>query len=64
VRVKYRISGHLYDAFFKYHLAPKLSDFLVEERRREAVRNSRKQARWVEITANQRTTEDSQVSVF
>jgi hypothetical protein len=35
----------MYDDFFKYHLGPKLSDFLVEERRREATKNARKQAK-------------------
>jgi hypothetical protein len=45
VRTKYRLSSHMYDDFFKYHLGPKLSDFLVEERRREATKNARKQAK-------------------
>ncbi|CAF2069972.1 unnamed protein product [Rotaria magnacalcarata] len=45
VRVKYRLSKHLYDDFFKYHLRPKLSDFLVEERRRESNKIVRNQAK-------------------
>ncbi|CAM4777267.1 unnamed protein product [Rotaria magnacalcarata] len=47
VRVKYRLSKHLYDDFFKYHLRPKLSDFLVEERRRESNKIVRNQAKSV-----------------
>ncbi|CAF5072443.1 unnamed protein product, partial [Rotaria magnacalcarata] len=47
VRVKYRLSKHLYDNFFKYHLRPKLSDFLVEERRRESNKIARNQAKSV-----------------
>ena len=35
----------MYDDFFKYHLGPKLGDFLVEERRRENVKSIRQQAR-------------------
>jgi hypothetical protein len=45
VRVKYRLASHLCDDFFKFHLGPKLCDFLVEERRRESVKNARKQAK-------------------
>jgi len=45
VRVKYRLAAHMYGDFFKYHLGPKLSDFLVEERRRETNKNARKQAK-------------------
>jgi hypothetical protein len=50
VRVKYRLALHLYDDFFRYHLGPKLGDFLVEERRREHVRNIRKQAKLAQST--------------
>ncbi|CAF4271958.1 unnamed protein product, partial [Adineta steineri] len=35
VRGKYRLASHFYGDFFKYHLGPKLSDFLIEERRRD-----------------------------
>jgi hypothetical protein len=45
VRVKYRLASHLYDDFFKFHLGPKLGDFLVEERRHDSVKNARKQAK-------------------
>ncbi|CAF1109136.1 unnamed protein product [Rotaria sordida] len=45
VRVKYRLATHLYDGFFKYHLGPKLSDFLVEERRRDSIKIARNQAK-------------------
>lgn len=49
VRSKYRLASHLFDDFFKYHLGPKLSDFLVEERRREATTAVRRQARVAEV---------------
>ncbi|CAF2986500.1 unnamed protein product, partial [Rotaria sp. Silwood2] len=45
VRVKYRLATHLYDDFFKYHAGSKLSDFLVEERRRDSVKIVQKQAK-------------------
>jgi hypothetical protein len=43
VQMKYRLASHLYGDFFKYQLGPKLSDFLMEERRREK-KKSQKQA--------------------
>ena len=49
MRAKYHLASYLYDDFFKYHLSPKLGDFLVEERRREAVRQVRRQAKTVMI---------------
>ncbi|CAF1134088.1 unnamed protein product [Adineta steineri] len=56
VRVKYRLGSHLYDDFFKYQLRPKLSDFLVEERRRESLKNARQQAKLaLQTTGNQQT---------
>lgn len=45
VRAKYHLATHLYDDFFKYHLGPKLGDFLVEERRRETMKSIRTNAR-------------------
>ncbi|CAF4212627.1 unnamed protein product, partial [Adineta steineri] len=45
VRVKYRLASHFYGDFFKYHLGPKLSDFLIEERRRDEQKNLRRQAK-------------------
>ncbi|CAF1278909.1 unnamed protein product [Rotaria sordida] len=57
VRVKYRLASHMYDDFFKYHLGPKLSDFLVEERRREANKNARKQAKLaLSLMVNEQST--------
>lgn len=49
MRAKYHLASYLYDDFFKYHLSPKLGDFLVEERRRKALRQARKQAKNVMI---------------
>lgn len=43
VRIKYRLASYLYDDFFKYHLGPKLSDFLVAQRRREEKKNTQTQ---------------------
>ncbi|CAF4245033.1 unnamed protein product [Rotaria magnacalcarata] len=45
VRVKYRLASHMYDEFYKYHLAPKLGDFLVDERRRNDTKAARRQAK-------------------
>jgi hypothetical protein len=45
VRVKYGLASDLCDDFFKFHLGRKLGDFLVEERRRESVKNARKEAK-------------------
>jgi hypothetical protein len=39
--MKYRLALHLYGDFFKYQLGPKLSDFLIEERRREKKKKSK-----------------------
>jgi hypothetical protein len=49
----------MYDDFFKYHLGPKLGDFLVEERRRENVKNTRQQAKLAPspMTAEQPTND-------
>lgn len=38
--MKYHLASHLYDQFYKLHLRPKLSDFLVEERRRKEKPNT------------------------
>ncbi len=43
VQIKYRLASYLYDDFFKYHLGPKLGDFLVAERRRQEKKNTRSQ---------------------
>lgn len=58
VRVKYRLASHLYDDFFRYHLGPKLGDFLVEERRREQVRAIRRQAKLAQSLVSTQQTID------
>ncbi|CAF0822975.1 unnamed protein product [Adineta steineri] len=45
VRIKYRLVSHLCGDFFKYHLGPKLSDFVIEERHRDEVKTLRKQVK-------------------
>jgi hypothetical protein len=45
--MKYRLTSYLYGDFFKYHLGPKLSDFLVEERRREDRKTIREQTKLI-----------------
>jgi hypothetical protein len=47
--VKYRLTSYLYDDFFKYHLGPKLSDFLVEERRRNERKTVRQQEKVINL---------------
>lgn len=64
VRAKYHLASHLYDDFFKYHLGPKLGDFLVEERRREVVREARKQAKAMMIITTTRNDDAENISQF
>jgi hypothetical protein len=54
--MKYRLTSYLYGDFFKYHLGPKLGDFLVEERRREEIKNIRQQAK---LANSEKTTQQS-----
>lgn len=64
LRAKYRLSSHLYDDFFKFHLGPKLGDFLVEERRREVVREARKQAKAMMIINSTPNMDTENISQF
>ncbi|CAF1624995.1 unnamed protein product [Rotaria magnacalcarata] len=41
IRIKYKIDSTKYDAFYKNVLRRKLSDFLIEERRRESIKSTR-----------------------
>ncbi|CAM4864583.1 unnamed protein product [Rotaria socialis] len=41
IRIKYKIDSTKYDAFYKNVLRRKLSDFLIEERRRESIKSAR-----------------------